>query len=333
MEESFLQEIKKLKKIELHRHIEGCIDQKFFHKLVLKHDSMGKYAEISSIEELFNFDSFVGFLTAYDAVVGFIREIEDFVELSNHVISQLREENIVYAELIFSPQPFVDKGMDLTDILTNMFDTFKQSGIKTSLIIDIVRNFGVEKGDLFINKLVSTRNSNENLLNWIKAISIGGDEVNYPAILFEDIFKKAKQNGLICYAHAGEWTGHKNIWDSLKSLKVRRIGHGIRAIDDDKLLFYLKENDVTLDISITSNYFTGAVKEGDPHPVKQIFDNGCKITLNTDDPGFFKTDINREYIKFMGLGYDLDDIKSIINNSLNSSFLNKDEKRKIQRLL
>ncbi len=313
-----------MKKIELHRHIEGCISPEFLHHLVLKHDPNNELSNFDSILEIYDYDTFEGFLDAFVTVVSFIRDLDDIERMAELVIKQLHEENIIYAELLFSPQPFMLEGLRLEDILNTMRAVFDNSDVKTTLIIDIVRNFGVEQADNFLDELLPVIDNN--FAAWVRAISIGGDEFNYPPELFTKVFERIRNAGIHSYAHAGEWAGSESIWDAIDLLRIERIGHGIRSVDDPELAQYLIREDIMLDISPTSNYLTGALKKGDVHPLKELFDLGVKISINTDDPGFFKTDLNQEYLLVHKMGIDLEYFKKMNMDAINASFLSEIEK-------
>lgn len=320
-------EISKIRKIELHRHIEGCISPEFFHQLVLKHEPNHELSNIENINKLYDYDTFEGFLNAFITVVSFIRDLDDMERMAELVVDQLEQENIIYAELLFSPQPFMLEGLDLEDILKTLRSVFDKSAIKTTLIIDIVRNFGADQADKFLDELLPV--IARDFGDWIRVISIGGDEFNYPPELFTKVFERVRNAGIHNYAHAGEWAGSESIWDAIDLLRIERIGHGIRSVDDPDLIEYLIQENILLDLSPTSNYMTGALKQDEPHPLKELFDQGVKISINTDDPGFFKTDLNNEYLVVHKMGISLDSLREMNINAVNASFLTENEKEEL----
>ncbi|MHA1983779.1 MAG: adenosine deaminase family protein, partial [Candidatus Hodarchaeales archaeon] len=303
----------------------------YFFDLVQKHEPSSKYSKKSKIKNLYNFSTFEGFLKAYSTVVSFLRDLDDIKNLAKLVVSQLKKENIIYAELIFSPQPLIKTDYELKSLLQTLYQEFRNSNVETRLIIDIVRNFGVEEADNFVTNLIPMLSTD--LGNWIKAISIGGDEINYPAKMFQKIFLKARKNGFFTYAHAGEWSGVENIWDAIHLLNVRRVGHGIKAINDPKLITYLLENNIGLDISPTSNYLTGAIGKGTVHPLKNFYEYGLSISINTDDPGFFKTDLNKELLLVYQMGITLNEIKVMQRKLVDYTLLTNSERNIILKKL
>lgn len=324
--------IRDLKKVELHRHFEGCVTPKMFHNLIKKNSPDSEYNEIAVIEDLYSFSDFTGFLVAFGTVVNQIRDYDDFEILTKGISQDLNQENIEYTEFLFSPEPFINMGLDTRTILKTIMETFDSSNCKTGMVIDLVRQAGYASMMNCLKEIIAIRKNNPELHNWIKGISIGGNELDNPGKWFIDHFNLANENGLRLAAHAGEWDDHTSVWDAINLLKVERVGHGITSINDKSLVLNLIQKGITLDVSITSNYFTGIAEEGN-HPVKTLYEMGCKVTLNTDDPGFFNTDLNKEYQRFLDLGFELEDLQLIVKNALQASFLTVEEKKEIRSIL
>jgi len=160
--------------------------------------------------------------------------------------------------------------------------------VKTYWILDAVRHFGAAKGMDVAKFAVSRRGDG------VIAYGIGGDEARGPAEWFRDVFAFARDGGLHLVCHAGETTGPQSVWGAL-AIGAERIGHGVAAAQDPALLAKLRELSVPLEVCISSNVATGVVGSIDQHPVRQIYDAGVPITLNTDDPAFFHTTLTREY--------------------------------------
>jgi adenosine deaminase len=287
------------------------------------------YIEKSAIEELYSFSDFAGFLDAFGTAVKQIRDYDDFEIIAKEVSNNLKNENIEYTEFLFSPEPFIKMGLDTRTMLRSIMETFESTSSNTRMVIDLVRQAGYDSMMNCLKEIINIRKNDVELQNWIKGISIGGNELDNPGKWFVDHFSLAKKNGLHLAAHAGEWDNHISVWDAINLLKVKRVGHGITSLNDDGLVSELIKRGITLDISITSNYFTGVAVEGN-HPAKSLYDSGCRITLNTDDPGFFNTDLNQEYTKFVDWGLEFDDLLNVIDNSIQGSFLSEREKSELQ---
>ena len=164
----------------------------------------------------------------------------------------------------------------------------KDFGISLLWIFDAVRQFGAEKAQEVVDVAIQFRDRN------VAGFGIGGDELQGPAELFKDVYAKAGEHGLHLTAHAGENAGPESIWGAL-NLRVERIGHGLTAGQDPELIEELAERQIPIEVCVTSNLRTGCCADVAQHPVKRFFDQGLMLTLNTDDPGVFETDLTLEY--------------------------------------
>ena len=208
-------------------------------------------------------------------------------------------------------------------IIKNVRKIQQKDKIEIRIIIDVSRTFGVENAKNNLLSLLKYKNNKEFI-----GIGLGGDEKKGPAMEFASVFKLAKKNNLHRVAHAGEDVGSESVKDAIKYLDAERIGHGISAIKDKKLMKFLAEKKIPLEICPTSNIFTKKyVKKMEKHPIKQFYEKNILVTCNTDDPTFFKVDLIDEYWNLHSkLGFSMDDIKQVVINGFNASFL--PEKRK-----
>jgi adenosine deaminase len=156
----------------------------------------------------------------------------------------------------------------------------------------------------------------------VVAWSIGGNEIGHPPEPFAEVFQAARAAGLQVMAHAGEVVGPASVWGAVDALQARRLGHGIRSIDDVALLEHLRTQQVALDVCPSSNLYTGAVASWAAHPLRQLYDHGLLITINSDDPTFFHTTLTEEYRHIVRhFGFTVDDICTLVRNSVEACFL------------
>jgi adenosine deaminase len=175
--------------------------------------------------------------------------------------------------------------------------------------LDAIRQFGNEAAIRVADLAVERRQKD------VVGFGIGGDEARGPAELFTDIFAFVKRQGLAVLPHAGETVGPESVWAAVGA-GATRIGHGIRAADDPRLMQHLRDNDIPLEICISSNVATGAVPSLAAHPVRRLFDAGVPITLNTDDPAMFGTNLSREYqIAADSFGFSQNELQLIAANA------------------
>lgn len=316
--------LKNVPKTELHIHLEAVITLASVKQLYLNRHGR----EMSSEEQnsLFSYDDLNGFIQAFLKVQDLLVSEEDFNLVFDDLKNYLVDNGIVYSEVFFAPTAFLKKGFDyakMVQIFHNKIVQIKEeTGIVVKLLMDVSRTFGLE------NALKNYNLLKEFPCEDIIGIGLGGAESKGPATEYQQVFELALKEGYKAVAHAGEDVGPQSIWDSINLLHSQRIGHGITAINDEKLMQSLTDTKLPLEICITSNTFTKAVvKEAKNHPVRTFFDKGIVVTINTDDPVFFKTTLLEEFwICHNDLNFTIDEIKTLILNSFNASFLSDQEK-------
>ncbi len=197
-------------------------------------------------------------------------------------------QNVRYAEIIVAAGVVLWKNQDFAPIFEAIRAAAGESGVQVRWILDAVRQFGVEPA-MRVAELAAER-----VDRGVVALGIGGSEERGPAGWFKDVFGFARNAGLHLHAHAGESMGPESIWDALE-LGAERIGHGIAAVRDERLMSHLRERDIPLEICITSNVVTGVVQRIEDHPVRRLFEAGVPIVLNSDDPAMFRCSLTGEY--------------------------------------
>jgi adenosine deaminase len=189
-------------------------------------------------------------------------------------------------------------------------------GVWVRLAFDYGRQYGPEQAWPVLE--LACEAQQYGLVAW----SIGGDEVGYPPEPFAEVFAAARANGLCVMAHAGEVAGPASVWGAVEQLGAQRIGHGIRSIEDPRLLDYLREQNVVLDISPSSNLYTGAVPSWEAHPLRRLYDSGVQVTINSDDPSFFQTSLTDEYRRVVErFAFTADDLCTLVRNGVQGAFL------------
>lgn len=315
-----------LPKTELHLHLEGAIPVEALWELIKKYKGDRDLGNIDNVREKFKYKDFRDFLDVWIWKDQFIREYEDCTFFAEAVANDLKLQNIKYVEMYFTPIIYLEKNLKTSLVIEAFKKGFKKhsDGIVINLIADLCRNCTLETVDSVLDEIIELKESS------ILGIGLGGDEKNYPPHIFKDSFKKAKDHGLMTTAHAGEVAGNESIWGAIKELRVDRIGHGIRAYEDAKLLDYLKETQLPLEMCPLSNLCTRVVKNIKEHPVKQYFDMGLNISVNTDDPKMFNNSLAEEYFTLINkLGFNLSDIKKIVCNTINSSWCKESIKEEL----
>lgn len=310
---------RKIPKTEIHLHLEGVVRRETLFKLS-KRDPQSKIKSMDDVNRLFNFKNLGEFIRVFIAVQNSIHEVKDFEFLFDDLRKYIKDNHIVYAEIFLAISKFVQKGFryeDMVEILSNRIREFeKKEGNKVRILIDVGRTFGPKSAQENLERVLAHPQE------MVLGIGLGGDEKTGPAPKFIKTFKQAIKNGLHVVAHAGEDVGPRSIWDAVKKLGAERIGHGLAAIEDPKLMQYLKAKKIPLEVCLTSNVFTGRyTRELTSHPVQTFGPKGMMVTVNSDDPTFFHTDLSTEYYYFYKhLHFPLSDILVFLENGVSATF-------------
>jgi adenosine deaminase len=318
--------LKQVPKAEIHVHIEAVISLASVKKLYRKKNAITMTPE--AVKTLFSYSDLSGFIRAFLQVQDLLTSVDDFDLIFSDFANYLEKNGVNYCEAFFAPSAFIKKGFSYPAIMENFHRNIqkikKEKNITIKLLIDVSRTFGLVNAENNLNMLL------ENRIPEVIGIGLGGDEKKGPCKEFGSVFEKARAAGLHTVVHAGEDVGPESIWDAINILHSERIGHGITAIQDTNLMDYLKETQLPLEICPTSNVFTRkVVKKIEDHPVRTFYDRGLNVTINTDDPVFFKITLLDEYWSlYTKLHFSEAEIKQIILNGYNASFLSAAEKKK-----
>jgi adenosine deaminase/aminodeoxyfutalosine deaminase len=287
---------------ELHLHLEGSIDPATVQVL-------DPELTLAEIEEHFVFSDFAGFLGSFKWIAQRLRTPEDYGLITTRLLARLEAEGVRYVELTLAAGVVIWKKQDLGEIYQAVRTAAQASAVEVHWNLDSIRQFGPELAMQVVEFAAGQRE------NGVISIGIGGDELGGPARWFEEVYRAAREKGMRLTAHAGETAGPESVWAALE-IGAERIGHGIRAIDDPLLVAHLRDRQIPLEVCITSNVMTGAVASLEAHPVRRLFDAGVPITLNTDDPGIFRTTLTREFeIARQHFGFTEDELETVRRNA------------------
>ena len=296
-----------LPKAELHLHLEGSVEPWTFLELAPEIAADG-------VERLYGFADFQRFLLAFGEVVKRLRTPADYGLITRRLLERLERENVRYAEIIVSAGVVLWKQQEFGPVFDAVCEAAAGSPVRVRWILDAVRHFGVEHVMRVAELAVEHKDRG------VIALGIGGDEARGPAEWFGEVYRYARAAGLRLTAHAGESCGPESVWGALE-LGAERIGHGIRSIDDPVLLKHLREHDIPLEICVSSNVATGVVSGLAAHPLRRLYDAGVPVTLNTDDPGIFRTTLVREYeLAARAFGFSGDELRGIARNGFRYGF-------------
>ena len=296
-----------LPKAELHLHLEGSVDAETLHEL-------DPATPLEELRALYHYADFNAFLKTFGAVVTRLARPEDYALVTSRLLERLAAQNVRYAEIIIAAGVVLWKKQEFGPIFDAIHDAARGSRVEVRWILDAVRQFGVEPA-WEVARLAAARQD-----HGVVAIGIGGSEERGPAEWFTDVFAFAKSAGLHLTAHAGESAGPESVWEALV-LGAERIGHGIAAVRDPGLLRHLRDRDIPLEISITSNLITGVVARLEDHPIRALYDAGVPIVLNTDDPAMFGCTLTDEYrLAARAFGFSEAELRGIAENGFRYGF-------------
>ncbi len=318
--------IVRMPKVELHVHMEGAIGPRTLLELSRRNGVAIPAQSVADVKRLFNYHNFNEFLEVFMALTRVIVQSEDFERLAYEMGLTLAAQHVLYAEVMLSPMQHLLRGISLLDAVKGAERGFQRAERETGIVVRLAMDYGRQYGPEYAWTVLDM--TKKAMGHGVVAWSIGGNEIHHPPEPFADVYAAAREMGLHVMAHAGEVVGPPSVWGAVDVLKAERLGHGIRSADDAVLMGHLRDMDVTLDISPSSNVLTGAVAGWAEHPLRRLYDAGIRVTINSDDPTFFCTTLIEEYRKVvMHFGFTVDDLCMLVLNAAHASFLPPTEKQ------
>lgn len=319
----------RIPKAELHVHLEGSIRPSTLLQLAKRNNARLPADDVEGLAEFYRFRDFAHFLDVYITISRCLRTPDDYALIAYEFGCDCARQNIRYAEVTFTIATNVEiTGLTWQTILDALNAGRNQArdefGVDWRWVFDISRNRPETQNEVFKIAL-SARDQG------VVALGLGGPEAEFPAELFVDAFGRAFEAGLPRVPHAGEIVGPESVWSALRQLHADRLGHGVRCVEDPELLAYLRERQVPLELCPTSNVRLGVYPDYAAHPLRQLWDQGLFITVNSDDPPLFGTDLNQEYQVLVDhFGFGADELEQISLNGLCASLLPPLEKTQLE---
>ncbi|MGH1330969.1 MAG: adenosine deaminase [Paracoccaceae bacterium] len=320
-----------LPKIELHMHLEGAAPPAFIRGLARE-----KSIDLSGIfdeEGSYKYKDFWDFLKVYEAATEVLKTPEDFKRLTLAVLEESAASGVIYTESFISPD--FCGGRDLgawREYLHAMREAADEAraacGIEMRGIVTCIRHFGPEKAR------ETARCAVETMGDFVTGFGMGGDEKMGAQKDFLYAFDMAREAGLQLTTHAGEWGGPESIRDAIHDLRVARIGHGVRAIEDLALVDEIAQKGIVLEVCPGSNIALGLYKDWHAHPIEELRKRGCKVTISTDDPPFFHTTMAQEFDRLAdATGWDEAEFTAINTVAANAAFCDEETRAALLKKL
>lgn len=318
--------IKKIPKAEIHLHIEGSLEPEMMFELAKKNKIKIPYKTIEEIKKAYNFTNLQSFLDVYYTGSKVLVSKEDFFDLTWNYILKCKEDNIIHTEIFFDPQSHTSRDIEFKTVLLGIKEAldkaFEEFGITSNIIMCFLRHLSQEEAFITLEQSLEFK-------DYIIAVGLDSSELGNPPSKFEDVFNKAIDYGYKTVAHAGEEADYSFINKTLELLKVQRIDHGVQAINSNELMTKLKESKIPLTICPFSNIELKVFKSMKEHNIKKMLDFGLNVSINSDDPSYFKGYLNDNFISvYENLYLNKDDIIKLAKNSINSSFITMELKKR-----
>lgn len=332
MNESTGEFLRRLPKAELHLHLEGTVTPETLVELSERHPA-GRLT-LEQARALYRYVDFTGFLMAFKAITERLLAPDDYELITWRMAQALAAQSVVHAEVYVSVGVvYYWRRVEFEPLFAGMerarMRAERELGITILWIFDAVRHFGVEEAARVFRKAAEMRGGYPSIVG----IGIGGDERRTGAEPFRELYAEAREAGLRLTAHAGETVGPESIWGAL-NIGAERLGHGLSAQHDAELMEVLAERQVPIEICITSNVRTGSCVSLPEHPVRRYFDSGLMITLNSDDPTLFGSDLCGEYqLAESEFQFTHEQLRELASNSIEASFLPPERKVAVLRAI
>jgi adenosine deaminase len=313
-----------LPKAELHVHIEGTFEPAQIFEFAKRNNVKLSYPNVAALEDAYKFTDLQSFLNLYYAAMAAIRTERDFEDLTTAYLRRAQKQGVRHAEIFFDPQAHLERGLSFETVINGLWSALQRSesdfGMTTALIMCFLRDQPEASAMETLELALPYRD---------KIIGVGLDsaELGNPPSKFQAVFDRARANGFLTVAHAGEEGPPEYVWEALNLLKVSRVDHGVRSMEDPKLVAHLAEIQIPLTVCPLSNVRLRVVDRMQDHPLKRMLDAGLRATVNSDDPAYFGGYVADNYrAVFDALKLTDADLVRLARNSFESSFIDDERK-------
>ncbi len=318
--------VEQLPKAELHVHIEGTFEPELMFEIGSRNHVDLPYNSVAELRAAYNFRDLQEFLDIYYAGTSVLLHPQDFYDLTWAYCQRAAAQQVRHTEIFFDAQAHTERGVSFETALDGidqaLADARTKLGLSTKLIMCFLRHLPADSAQKTLESAARHRDR-------IVGVGLDSSEKGYPPHLFEDVFAQASQMGFATVAHAGEEGPPEYVWEALDKLKVSRIDHGNRAMEDDALVERLVADQMPLTVCPLSNLRLQGVTDMRAHPLRKMMQRGLKVTVNSDDPAYFGGYVNENYAAVQdALELTNDELVQLARNSFEASFISEDERAK-----
>ncbi len=314
-----------LPKAELHLHIEGTLEPELMFDLARRNGIQLPYASVAEVRHAYVFSDLQSFLDIYYAGCRVLLKEQDFYDLTCAYLTRAAAQGVRHAEIFFDPQTHTDRGVPFETVVTGIHRALEEGrarlGITSGLILCFLRHLSGEAALRTLSDALPYR-------EWILAVGLDSSEVGNPPAKFKEVYDHARESGFLAVAHAGEEGPPAYVWEALDLLMVRRIDHGVRSVEDERLVGRLVDEQIPLTVCPLSNVKLRVFPNLQAHNLKQMLDRGLLVTVNSDDPAYFGGYVADNF-QASGAALDLsrDQLLGLARNSFVASFLETKQQR------
>ncbi len=306
-------------------HLEGSLEPELMFALAKRNQLELPFASIEAVREAYQFSKLQDFLDIYYQGANVLLQEQDFYDLTWAYLLQCKAQNVIHVEPFFDPQTHTDRGVEFATVINGidraLKDAESQLGISSQLIMCFLRHLDEEAA-------FATLAQAEAYLDKIIAVGLDSSEQGHPPEKFSRVFTKAREMGLLTVAHAGEEGPAEYIWTALNDLKISRIDHGVRAVDDPELMRHLVANKIPLTVCPLSNTKLCVFDDMSEHNILEMLEQGVCVTVNSDDPAYFGGYMSENFIALAdGLGLTQKQSLALVRNSIEASFASVERKQ------
>ncbi|BDU50213.1 adenosine deaminase [Haliovirga abyssi] len=323
--------VKKMKKAEIHLHLDGSMRIETILDLAKKDgielptynfDEFRKYVEVEKDNS-----SLIEYLKKFELPLMVLQDSKALERTAYELIEDLAKDNYIYVEIRFAPLLHLNNGMKAEEVVESVLRGLKKAkekfGVESGLLLSVMRHMSVEDGKKVLELGKKYKDSG------VVGLDMAGDEKNYSPLIFKEVFEEAREAGINFTIHAGEAAGVKSIREAIE-LGAKRLGHGIRAFEDEELLKEIKEKNIVLEVCPISNFQTKVLADFHDYPIKKYLKMGIKLSLNTDNRTVSNTNFIKE-LKFLEKYFDFEneEIEEMVRNSVRFSFAKEETKKRL----
>ena len=316
--------VDQLPKAELHIHIEGSLEPELMFALARRNGVSLPYDSVDALRKAYSFSSLQDFLDLYYQGMSVLWTEQDFFDLAWAYLTRIRAQNVRYVEMFFDPQGHTARGIPFATVMSGLTraidDAVLDLGVRARLIMCFLRHLDEADAERTLDQALAHRDR-------IIGVGLDSSEVGHPPSKFKNVFRRARDEGLLLVAHAGEEGPPQYVWEALDVLGVDRIDHGNRSLEDQALVARLARERMALTVCPLSNLRLCVVGDLREHPLRRMMEKGLLVTLNSDDPAYFGGYMSENFRAIQAaLGLGDDELRTIARNGFAASFMAEAER-------